>query len=93
MISLNVSTLLPPVVSFALALALTPVVRLAARHFGLVAKPKTDRWHKKPTAMMGGIAIWLSVLTTYIFFCRTRRTRGSLSVSAASYFLWVWSMT
>ncbi len=66
--SLNVSTLVPSVISFALALALTPVVRLAARHFGLVAKPKTDRWHKQPTAMMGGIAIWLSVLITYIFF-------------------------
>ena len=68
MISLNLSTLAPPLVSFALALALTPVVRLAARHFGLIAKPKTDRWHKKPTAMMGGVAIWLSVLTTYILF-------------------------
>lgn len=68
MLSLNVSSLVPPAVSLGLALALTPVVRLAARRFGLVAKPKTDRWHKKPTAMMGGVAIWLSVVITYVLF-------------------------
>ena len=63
---LSFSNVIPPVVSLALALALTPVVRLAARRLGFVAKPKTDRWHKKPTAMMGGVAIWLAVVTTYL---------------------------
>ncbi|MFY9621663.1 MAG: hypothetical protein WAQ99_17755 [Pyrinomonadaceae bacterium] len=88
MISLNFSTLVPPVVSFALALALTPVVRLAARHFGLVAKPKTDRWHKKPTAMMGGVAIWLSVLITYIFFLpHTAHTWVIITVSSFLFFV------
>ncbi|MGQ0761884.1 MAG: hypothetical protein ACT4OT_07700 [Acidobacteriota bacterium] len=88
MISLNVSTLVPPVVSFALALALTPVVRLAARHFGLVAKPKTDRWHKKPTAMMGGVAIWLSVLITYLFFLpHTPHTWVIVTVSSFLFFV------
>ena len=48
--------------SFALALILTPLVAAGARRFSVIAKPKTDRWHKKPTAMLGGIAIWLSVL-------------------------------
>lgn len=50
------------------ALILTPVVRTFARRFGAVAKPKIDRWHKKPTAMLGGVAIWLSVLITLEFF-------------------------
>jgi len=31
-----------------LALALTPLVRTVARRYGMVAKPKTDRWHKHP---------------------------------------------
>ncbi len=53
-------------VAFALALVLTPVVRMLARRFGVVAKPKTDRWHKQPTAMMGGVAIWLAVAITYL---------------------------
>ena len=61
MVSFSASLLLPPAVSFALALALTPVVRALARRWGFVAKPKVDRWHKKPTAMMGGVGIWLAV--------------------------------
>src|ERR1043166_8431746 len=67
MFPLSLSNLIPPVVSFALALLLTPLVRTLARHWGFVAKPKTDRWHKNPTAMMGGVAIWLAVAGTYLF--------------------------
>src|SRR5947199_10404166 len=66
MLSFGAFRLLPAVVSFALALALTPIVRLLARRLGIVAKPKTDRWHKSPTAMMGGVAIWLAVTATYL---------------------------
>src|SRR5204863_6766252 len=55
-------------VSFLLAVTLTPLVRAFARHRGMVAQPKTDRWHKKPTAMLGGVAIWASVVTTYLVF-------------------------
>jgi UDP-GlcNAc:undecaprenyl-phosphate GlcNAc-1-phosphate transferase len=68
MLSVNASNLIPPAVSLVLALALTPVVRALARKFGFVAKPKTDRWHKQPTAMMGGVAIWLAVVITYALF-------------------------
>jgi len=55
-------TLLAVAASFLLALVLTPLVRAFARRFGFIAVPKTDRWHKKPTAMLGGAAIWLSVI-------------------------------
>ncbi|HLL70701.1 MAG TPA: hypothetical protein VK363_04660 [Pyrinomonadaceae bacterium] len=60
--------LLPVIVSFALALALTPLVRALARHWGMVAQPKPDRWHNKPTAMMGGLAVFLTVSITYLVF-------------------------
>jgi len=60
--------LLAVAASIMFALVLTPVVRAIARRFGVVAKPKTDRWHKKPTAMLGGVAIWLSVVTAYLLF-------------------------
>ncbi len=59
-----------------LALLLTPLVRLLARRIGMVAKPKTDRWHKKPTAMLGGVAIWLSVTVSYFFFIRPHTPQG-----------------
>ena len=48
-------------ISFLIAVALTPMVRLAAIRRGWTAKPKADRWHKKPTALMGGIAIYLAL--------------------------------
>jgi len=67
MFPLSLSNLIPPAVSFALALLLTPLVRMLARRWGFVAKPKTDRWHKNSTAMMGGVAIWLAVAGTYLF--------------------------
>src|SRR5713101_5742556 len=66
MLSFSAANLIPPAVSFALALLLTPLVRTLARRWGFVAKPKVDRWHKKPTAMMGGVAIWLAVAGTYL---------------------------
>lgn len=65
---LNPRTLLAVAASFCLALILTPLVRAFARRFGFVAVPKTDRWHKKPTAMLGGTAIWLSVVITCLAF-------------------------
>src|SRR5258708_3926460 len=54
--------------SFLLSIILTPLVRALARRQGMVAQPKSDRWHKKPTAMLGGVAIWASVVTTYLVF-------------------------
>jgi UDP-GlcNAc:undecaprenyl-phosphate GlcNAc-1-phosphate transferase len=63
-------TLLAVAVSFCLALLLTPLVRALARRFGFVAVPKIDRWHKKPTAMLGGAAIWLSVVISITVFSR-----------------------
>src|SRR5216683_1315741 len=84
MIPLSASILLPPAVSFALALALTPVVRVLARRWGFVAKPKTDRWHKRPTAMMGGVAIWLAVIGTYLVLV-PHTPQGWVVVGAASF--------
>jgi UDP-GlcNAc:undecaprenyl-phosphate/decaprenyl-phosphate GlcNAc-1-phosphate transferase len=55
--------LLPPFfVALAGALLLTPIVRRAAWTFGIVAKPAADRWNDRPTALLGGIAIFGGVL-------------------------------
>lgn len=45
-----------------LSLVLTPVARFVARHLGFVAKPREDRWHQRPTALFGGVAIVLTVV-------------------------------
>lgn len=47
--------------SFAICLATTPVVRLIAIRNGWVARPREDRWHKKTTALFGGIAIFIGL--------------------------------
>ncbi len=78
------SKLLAVGASFLLALGLTPLVKLLARHFGVVAKPKTDRWHKKPTAMLGGLAIWLAVIACYFFFV-PRTTYGWVIIRASTF--------
>lgn len=84
MISFNASNLIPPAVSLVLALALTPVVRALARSWGFVAKPKVDRWHKNPTAMMGGVGIWLAVMGTYLILV-PHTQQGWVVVGAASF--------
>lgn len=47
------------------AALLTPLVRLGARHWNLVSRPRADRWAKKPTALLGGLAIFGAVLVAY----------------------------
>ena len=62
MFELAANPLAVTVISFALSVVLTFFVRSFARNRGIVAKAKSDRWHKKPTAMMGGIAIFLTTV-------------------------------
>ena len=46
------------VVALAVAGVATPLVRMAARSVGMVARPSADRWHHQPTALLGGIGIF-----------------------------------
>jgi len=50
--------------AFALAAVLTRLVRRVATQRGWVAKAKEDRWHTRPTALMGGVAIFLAFFIT-----------------------------
>jgi UDP-GlcNAc:undecaprenyl-phosphate GlcNAc-1-phosphate transferase len=88
MISFNSSYFIPPAVSFVLAVGLTPVVRALARRWGFVAKPKIDRWHKNPTAMMGGVGIWIAVIGTWLVLV-PHTGQGWVVVGAASFLFFV----
>ncbi len=44
----------------ALSLSLTPLVRSLAHATGQVAVPRDTRWHKKETALLGGVAIFVA---------------------------------
>src|SRR5688500_1783026 len=51
--------------AFIASVLLTYAVRRVAHRTGFVAKPKSDRWHKRETATMGGVAIFLATLLMY----------------------------
>ncbi|HXR98100.1 MAG TPA: hypothetical protein VN709_09685 [Terriglobales bacterium] len=43
--------------TFAASVAATAAVRAFAPRLGAVAPPRADRWHRKPTALLGGVAM------------------------------------
>jgi len=51
-----------------LGLIVTPIIRTVAHHIGLVAAPRRDRWHLKPTAMLGGVSIYAAFMVGYLIF-------------------------
>lgn len=59
-------TILSFVFAFGLCAILTPLVLRLALEKGWIARPSADRWHQKPTALMGGIAIFFSVAVVLI---------------------------
>jgi UDP-GlcNAc:undecaprenyl-phosphate GlcNAc-1-phosphate transferase len=48
--------------AFALSAGLVPLCRALAVRKGYVARPREDRWHRRPTALFGGIAIAVPAL-------------------------------
>jgi UDP-GlcNAc:undecaprenyl-phosphate GlcNAc-1-phosphate transferase len=70
------------VFSFLLSIVSTYVIRAVARRYGYVAAPKADRWHKRPTAMMGGAAIFLT--TVLVYALAVPFTKESLVILAGS---------
>lgn len=48
--------------AFITALALTPLVLWAAHRRGWIAHPSVDRWHDRPVALLGGIALFGAVV-------------------------------
>ena len=84
---INASTFVYGFAAIAVSAALTFAVRTVAGKLGLVAKPKSDRWHKRPTAMFGGVSIFLS---TAIFYAAVvPKSFESLVVFAGSTFLFL----
>src|SRR5262249_21403344 len=47
-------------IALAFSIALTPLVARWARGHGIVAIPRQDRWHRQPTPMLGGVAIFVA---------------------------------
>ncbi|MGI8640498.1 MAG: hypothetical protein ACR2MG_11220 [Pyrinomonadaceae bacterium] len=87
MLQISANPIFVATAGFVLAVVLTFAVRGYARRRGIVAAPKADRWHKKPTAMLGGVAIFLATLLMYALF--VPKTSESLVILAGSSFLFL----
>lgn len=55
------------IISFLLSLVATPVMRRMVVEQNLIDTPSKERWHKKPTALFGGVAIYLSLAFPLLF--------------------------
>ena len=55
--------------AFAISALITPLVKMCAFKMGYVAVPKQERWHKKETALLGGTAIFFSVVLVWLISC------------------------
>jgi UDP-GlcNAc:undecaprenyl-phosphate/decaprenyl-phosphate GlcNAc-1-phosphate transferase len=49
-----------------LGLFLTVLARAASHRVGMVAAPRKDRWHQRPTAMLGGVAIYFAFVIGFL---------------------------
>ncbi|MDD5553532.1 MAG: hypothetical protein PHE18_06620 [Candidatus Omnitrophica bacterium] len=74
-------------IPFALSLLFTPLVRLIALKKGLVDYPRADRWHKHPTALLGGTSIYLAAMT--FAFAAGALNRGNAGLFLGATFLFI----
>src|SRR5882757_5148174 len=82
------SQLVPAAVALTLSLALTPLVRALARRYKVIARPRSDRFSKRPTAPLGGVAIYLSVTIAFLLFApHTREGWVVMGASTALFFV------
>jgi UDP-GlcNAc:undecaprenyl-phosphate GlcNAc-1-phosphate transferase len=56
----------PFLLAMALSLLLVPLCRRASLRLGFIARPRHDRWHRRPVALFGGVAI-----AAVVFGCAT----------------------
>lgn len=82
-----VNNLLYFFIPFCLSLILTPIVRTVAYKFGLISYPRADRWHKRPTAILGGVAIYAAVMLSVLLL--TRPEINTLGILLGGTFLFV----
>jgi UDP-GlcNAc:undecaprenyl-phosphate GlcNAc-1-phosphate transferase len=56
------------VVGFAASVGLTPITRQLAQRIGLVDKPNARKVHRDPIPLMGGLAMYISVVIALLLF-------------------------
>jgi UDP-GlcNAc:undecaprenyl-phosphate GlcNAc-1-phosphate transferase len=67
--------------------AATPLVIWAARARGWVVAPRQDRWHRQPTAVYGGVAIFAAFAAAFLLTAPHPRAHWALAGCGAAMFL------
>lgn len=79
--------IIPALISFSLAIVFTLLVKKVALRFSIIDKPGERKIHTKPTALLGGVAIFLAFFIS-LFIFSPAFLAGGLSLShLISFFL------
>lgn len=78
-------------VTFFASLLLTPIVRSYALKYKLVVKPKDNRFHRRITALLGGVGIFIAAL--FGFFAFVPLTKTILLFLSAATFIFLWGLS
>ena len=74
-------------VAVGISAAVTPLVAHWGRSHGMVAVPRQDRWHRKPTPLLGGVAIYAGTSVAIFLFARHDARLIGLEVGGALLFI------
>ncbi len=74
-------------VAVGISASLTPLVARWARAHGMVAIPRQDRWHRQPTPLLGGVAIYAGTSVAIFLFAPHDARLIGLEVGGALLFL------
>jgi UDP-GlcNAc:undecaprenyl-phosphate GlcNAc-1-phosphate transferase len=55
------------IIPFSIVVLVTPVIIMIAKRTGMISQPQSDRWHSRPTALLGGIGIFIGVVSSIIW--------------------------
>lgn len=84
------SQALIPITALLISIIAIPVVRKFSLSLALIARPRIDRWNKKPTPTLGGVGIFVAFVITIIVYSIYDRSwdniRLGLLISATGMF-------
>ena len=81
--SLMLTALFAFVAALAVSFAVTPAVKICAKHFGAVDVPKDNRrMHKVPIPRMGGLAIFLGFIISVLLFGKLDQQMSAILLGA-----------
>jgi UDP-GlcNAc:undecaprenyl-phosphate GlcNAc-1-phosphate transferase len=55
------------IIPFSIVVLVTPVIIMIAKRTGMISQPQSNRWHSRPTALLGGIGIFIGVVSSIIW--------------------------